>query len=179
MTLVYSKSIVVDQPTLLPTRNLLRVTSKRVDYGLCLQPDEAEMNQIEDVLAAMTDDVPSINQSAVPMLRKRALFCNLEIKKAYGGQDPRPQLGIWCSAGLTKMMNLVRDSRKELDDIDSSSDRLEVPPILCWTVDGHRWQLYVARRRSSAKVVRRIPCNLVGIPPVTADNPPRISKGLS
>jgi hypothetical protein len=82
---------------------LLRVTPKRVDYGLCLQPDKVEMSQIEDVLAAMADDIPSINQSTAPMLRKRPLFCNLEIKKAYGGQDPRPQLGIWCSAGLTKM----------------------------------------------------------------------------
>jgi hypothetical protein len=145
-----------------------------VDYGLCLQPDEVEMSQIEDVLAAMPDDVLSINQSTTPMLRIRPLIRNLEIKKAYGGQDPGSQLGIWCSAGLTKMTNLVRDSRKELND-----DSLIMPPIPCWTVDGHRWQLYVARRRSSARVVRRVTCNLVGIPPVTANNPLRRSKARS
>ena len=143
----------MDQPALLPTRNMQRVTSKRVDYGLCIQPDEQEKKQIENILARMTDEVPSISQSTTPMLRKRPLFCNIEIKKAYGGQDPGPQLGVWCSANLTKMANLAREKRTRIAEPDSSLDGSDVPPIPCWTVDGHRWQFYVARRRSSAEMV--------------------------
>jgi hypothetical protein len=94
----------------------------------------------------MTDEVPSISLSTTPMLRKRALFCNIEIKKPYGGRDPGPQLGIWCSASLNKMANLVREKKDRMGV-------LEVPLIRCWTVDGHRWQLYIARRRSSDQVV--------------------------
>ena len=81
LILTYSKSVVVDQPALLPIRNLGRVVSKKIDYGPCLQPDAEEGAMIENVLRNTSDELPSISQSAVPMLRKRALFCNLEIKK--------------------------------------------------------------------------------------------------
>ena len=153
----------MDPSALLPSRNMQRVMSKRVDYGLCIQPDEREKKQIEHLLACMTDEVPSISQSTAPVLRKRPLFCNIEIKKAYGGRDPGPQLGIWCSAGLTKMANLAHDKRTLIASSDSSPDILDVPPIPCWTVDGHRWQLYVARRRSSAEIVCCIQSTLVCI----------------
>ena len=156
LTNICRKSVNVDQPTLLPTRNTQRVTSKRVDYGFCLQPDDEEKKQIETVLACMADEIPSISQSITPMLRKRPLFCNIEIKKAYGGRDPGPQLGIWCSAGLTKMAHLARQVQMRSAEAFSSLDKLDVPPIPCWTVDGHPWQFYVARRRSSAEVVHSL-----------------------
>jgi hypothetical protein len=142
----------VDEPSLLPTRNLQRVTSKRVDYGFCLQPDAEEEVLIENILRSMTDDLPSISQSSAPMLRKRGLFCHLEIKKAYGGQDPAPQLGIWSTAGLTKMSNLARESRNTTSGTSLSNDPI-IPRLPCWTVDGHRWQFYVGIRQSSAETV--------------------------
>ena len=126
-----------------------RVTSKRVDYGFCLQSDNEAAQAIENMLASMTDGTSSVSQSESSMLRKRPLFCNIEIKKSYGGQDPGPQLGVWSCAGLTKMANLSRDSRLRPDE----QAVVDLPPIPCWTVDGHRWQLYVARRRSPSEVV--------------------------
>lgn len=134
---------------LLPTNNIQRVTSKRVDYGFCLQSDNKAAQATENMLASMTGDIPSVSQSATPMLRKRPLFCNIEIKKPYGGQDPGPQLGVWCCAGLTKMANLSRGSQLRPHE----QTVVDLPPIPCWTVDGHRWQLYVARRRSPSEVV--------------------------
>ncbi|KIX04607.1 uncharacterized protein Z518_05477 [Rhinocladiella mackenziei CBS 650.93] len=67
----------------------------------------------ENGLRNMSDELPSISQSAVPVLRKRALFCNLEIKKPYGHPDPVPQLGVWPVTGLTKLSNLARESRNK------------------------------------------------------------------
>lgn len=142
----------MDQPALLPTRNLQRVTSKKVDYGFCLQPDAKDEISIENVLREMNDTKPSISQSAVPMLRKRALFCNLEIKKPYGNQDPAPQLGVWSMAGLTKLSNLARDSRNKLGKALFLEDP-EVPVLPSWSVDGHRWQFYIGRRCSPAETV--------------------------
>lgn len=151
-TEVCSKSVGVDQPALLPTRNFQRVVSKKVYYGFCLQPDAEEEIMIENVLRNMSDELPSISQSAVPMLRKRALFCNLEIKKPYGNKDPVPQLGVWSIAGLTKLSNLARESRKKVGETLMLEDP-EVPVLPNWSVEGHRWQFYLGRRCSPAETV--------------------------
>lgn len=143
----------MDQPALLPTCNLQRVVSKKIDYGLCLQPDAEEEAMIENVLRNMSDELPSISQSAVPMLRKRALFSNLELKKPYGNQDPAPQLGVWSMAGLTKLSNLAREAQAKM----SETVLLEVPEIPglpSWCVEGHRWQFYLGRRISPSETVR-------------------------
>ncbi|KAH0845693.1 hypothetical protein FOPE_12554 [Fonsecaea pedrosoi] len=144
------KSVGVDQPALLPMRNLQRVVSNKIDYGLCLQPDAEEEVMIENVLRNMSDELPSISQSAVPMLRKRALFCNLEIKKPYGNKDPVPQLGVWSIAGLTKLSNLARESHMKIGGTTMLEDP-EVPVFPSWSVEGHRWQFYLGRRCSSTE----------------------------
>ncbi|KIW75171.1 hypothetical protein Z517_11943 [Fonsecaea pedrosoi CBS 271.37] len=146
------KSVGVDQPALLPMRNLHRVVPNKIDYGLRLQPDAEEEVMIENVLRNMSDELPSISQSAVPMLRKRALFYNLEIKKPYGNKDPVPQLGVWSIAGLTKLSNLARESHKKIGETTMLEDP-EVPVLPSWSVEGHRWQFYLGRRCSSAETV--------------------------
>ncbi len=137
LILTCSKSVVVDQPALLPIRNLRHVVSKKIDYGLCLQPDAEEEAMIENVLRNTSDELPSISQSAVPILRKRALFCNLEIKKPYGNQDPVPQLGVWSMAGLTKLSNLARESQAHMGESVFLEDP-EIPVLPSWSVEGHR-----------------------------------------
>jgi hypothetical protein len=152
---VCSKSIGVDQPALLPIRHYQRIVSKKIDYSLCLQPDAEEEIMIENVLRNMNDELPSLSQSAVPMLRKRALFCNLEIKKPYGNQDPVPQLGVWSMAGLTKLTNLARECQNKMGETLTLQDP-EVPVLPSWSVEGHRWQFYLGRRCSSAETVRSL-----------------------
>ena len=146
------KSLQVDEPALLPARNYQRVMSKKVDYGLCLVPTMEEEELIENVLRDMPDELPSISQSSTPMLRKRALFCNVEIRKPYENQEPAPQLGVWCTAGLAKLSNLARDSRKKGVETMMLQESV-VPSQPCWSVKGHLWQLYMARRQSSAETV--------------------------
>jgi hypothetical protein len=152
----------VDPPELLPTYGVARAAAKRVDYGLSLHPDEDDEKQINKYLAGMMDETPSLNLSTVPKLWTSPLFCNIEIKKPFGGQDPAPQLGIWCAAGLTKMASLARrrmgpgapqDAMPEISDRPKIFDDLKLPPIPCWTVDGHRWRLFVARRLSPDDIV--------------------------
>ncbi|RMZ85138.1 hypothetical protein DV738_g32, partial [Chaetothyriales sp. CBS 135597] len=151
------KSVKVDQPALLPVRNLQRVASKKVDYGFCLKPTPEEGTMILNVLQNMSDPLPSINQSAVPMLRNRALFSSLEIKKAYGNQDPVPQLGVWSTAGLTKLSSLARDSKKRMMMMAGEEpvfiEEPDVPILPSLTVEGHRWQVRIARRCSPAETV--------------------------
>jgi hypothetical protein len=92
----------------------------------------------------MNDAYHSISQSAVGMMKARSPFSNIEIKAAFGGVDPGPQLGVWCCAGFNKLANLCRVGRKGED---------EIPFYPCLTAEGHVWSLYVAKRSSVERIV--------------------------
>jgi hypothetical protein len=151
-TKISRKSVQVDEPALLPTRNSQRVTSMKVDYGYCLEPTFKEEELIENVLRNMPDDFPSISQSSTPMLRNEHSSATLRSKKPFGNKDPAPQLGIWCTAGLAKLSHLARNSRKKSDEGAMLQESV-VPGHPCWSVEGNRWQLYMERRLSSAHTV--------------------------
>jgi hypothetical protein len=116
--------------------------SKKIDYTLCIEPDDDELQKIEQALKQMVRGTDSVSQSVQPMLKYRPLFGATEIKKA-SGPDALPQLAVWSCAGLTKLSRLVQDSR----------NKLPLPSLPCWSVVGHQWQLYMAKRCSDTLVV--------------------------
>src|SRR6266536_5838815 len=142
------KTVMVENKNLLPTEKSDRVLAKRVDYGLFLRNNPQENEKIIDVRRGMEDGFNTISQCNIPMLQKRSLFCNMEIKMPFGGQDPGPQLGVWCCAGFNKLASLCRESRSVPED--------SIPSLPCWTVDGHRWRLYMSRRRSPGEIVHQL-----------------------
>jgi len=139
------KPILVSPTELLPLNPDGRLMSKKIDYTLCLEPDADELEKIEKVLKQMVRGTDSVCQSLHPMLKYRSLFGATEIKKA-SGPDALPQLAVWSCAGLTKLSRLVQDSKT----------KLPLPLLPCWSVTGHQWQLYMAKRCSDTLVVRSL-----------------------
>lgn len=157
-----------------------RVDPALVDYALALEPSVDHIPVIEKALETMHrhgDLCVSVSQSGTKMLKNRSIFSNLEMKKENGG-DPVRQLGIWCSAGHQKNAQLVHESQSwrlkraqgqqsepfgaARGQICEQSESMQeywegiyksLPALPCWTTDGHRWQLYVVRRRARGLVV--------------------------
>lgn len=122
---------------------------KKIDYTFAIEPAGVELEQIEQALEKMVGGTRSVCQSVSPMVKYRPLYSAIEIKKS-SGADAIPQLAVWSCAGLTKLSRLVQGSR----------NRLPLPPLPCWSVVGHQWQLYIAKKCSDELVVRSpSPCN--------------------
>lgn len=148
------KTVTVEDKSLLPTLNDEPVQSKRVDYALCLRNNPSAEDSILKVTRRMNDAYHSISQSAVGMMQARSPFSNIEIKAAFGGVDPGPQLGVWCCAGFSKLASLSRASRR---------GEGEIPFSPCWTAEGHMWRLYMAKRSSVERVVGDYTCLMSSI----------------
>jgi len=112
--------VAVDPPTLLPLYGAGGApVSMKVDYGYAIELDKEEIAKAELVWTrrelAEADDVapstasesfasnmmPSLGPSTLPFLRRRPLFCNIELEKETTSSDPRTQGAVWSSANLS------------------------------------------------------------------------------
>lgn len=125
---------------------------KKVDYGFCFNPNNEEVEKIRNVRRQMLENYSSISQSTAQKLVGRSLFANLGIKRRHAGRDPLPQIAVWSSAGLTKLAYLAGLAGERNFTTTVPLDPT-VPSLPCWTVEGHQWQFFVAKKCSKSLVV--------------------------
>ena len=66
------------------------------------------------------------------------MFSYVRVQAPDNTSDPLFHLAIWCCAGFERLYQLFV----------YFSGELEMPSIPCWTVRGHKWELYMAKRHS-------------------------------
>ena len=71
--------------------------------------------------------------------------------------DPAPQIAVWACASLTKMAMLKRIALGRTQGASANDPSILDPSTLsipCVTVEGHYWNIYMAKRCSNTLVVR-------------------------
>lgn len=70
--------------------------------------------------------------------------CALEIKESGGNQtETSLQLAVFHSALLKKLAGMIKES--EVNQL--------LPAVLCWTVIGHEWKLYISTQSDDGSTV--------------------------
>ncbi|KAI4242961.1 MAG: hypothetical protein LQ352_007138 [Teloschistes flavicans] len=119
--------------------------SKMVDWVMALTLSWKDQDYIQDAFSTIVEvNMHSVNQTR-GFAHLSPMWLYLELKKHYQAIDPRIQLAVFATAGISKRRIMGWDTS------------FPTPGI---TVDGHQWRLYIFFEMNGKIVSRRsnVPC---------------------
>jgi hypothetical protein len=123
-----------------PTAGASLVTSKMVDFGIVLVPDQ--QSSLYELLRTTVLSEPGgsqcINQTLYPPVQYHPISISVETKASASAEEGRVQLGVWTAAWYQRM-KAFRTSRSE--SLQAEERMLTLPLLL---VVEHEWKLFFA-----------------------------------
>lgn len=119
-----------------------------VDFVICLESSEEDIEEMRQIAtrdpASAKGNLFAINHTAYTPLLAQPITISVETKRP--GEDwdtAQVQLGIWASAHLTRLEQLMR--------LAGNNQRLPVLPLI--VIQGHEWNFLAATREGFGKTV--------------------------
>ena len=93
-------------------------------------------------LSADGGQLPALSQLSDAFTRKLILYLGVEVKSEGGNNlEAKAQLFTMLGSGVIRLRQLIR---KAIGQDNDSLAEYEMPPLLGFTVVGHRWTMYAA-----------------------------------
>lgn len=107
-----------------------------VDFAICLEPSEVELEAMRVMAARHPNETPTVNHTWHDPLLDRPMSVSIETKRTGEGWDTAMlQSGVWMAAQLAKLKQLI-------DEVDGDTSTIPVLPLL--VAQGHDWYFLAA-----------------------------------